>query len=86
MPGRLYYPYINHPTHLTLNLLLAVCVVSVYLPCLPLTGYLPICLPRLLPQDVYGQEIAKMRPVILREDPTGLFRTKYLSGLFELPY
>jgi hypothetical protein len=35
---------------------------------------------------VYGDQIRRMRPLILRQDPTGLFRTRTLSQIFDLPY
>jgi len=37
-------------------------------------------------QEVYGSQIDIIRPVVLRQDPTGLFRTKLLSDIFRLPF
>jgi hypothetical protein len=43
--------------------------------------------PEIVPyvKDVYGAQIAVARPVILRRDPQGVFRNKFLAELFELP-
>lgn len=37
-------------------------------------------------KEVYASQIEKVKPVILAQDPSGLFRTKFLSELFELPF
>ena len=37
-------------------------------------------------KEVYASQIEIMRPVILKQDPTGLFRTAFLSDVFQVPY
>lgn len=37
-------------------------------------------------QEVYASQIDIIRPVVLRQDPNGLFRTKLLSDIFRLPF
>lgn len=37
-------------------------------------------------QEVYAHQIQLIRPVVMRQDPIGLFRNKFLSELFDLPY
>lgn len=37
-------------------------------------------------QEVYAAQIDIIRPVVLKQDPTGLFRTRLLSDVFRLPY
>jgi hypothetical protein len=37
-------------------------------------------------QEVYASQIDIIRPVVLKQDPTGLFRTKLLSDVFRLPF
>lgn len=44
--------------------------------------------PEVIPyiKEVYAQQIDIIRPVVLKQDPTGLFRTKLLSDIFRLPF
>ena len=37
-------------------------------------------------QEVYAEQIELIRPVVMRQDPIGLFRNRFLSELFDLPY
>lgn len=37
-------------------------------------------------QEVYAEQIEIIRPVVLKQDPHGLFRTRLLSDIFRLPY
>lgn len=37
-------------------------------------------------QEVYAEQIKLIRPVVMRLDPIGLFRNKFLSEMFDLPY
>lgn len=37
-------------------------------------------------QEVYHEQIEMIRPVVMRIDPMGLFRNKFLSEVFDLPY
>jgi hypothetical protein len=37
-------------------------------------------------QEVYAEQIKLIRPVVMRQDPIGLFRNRFLSELFDLPY
>ena len=43
----------------------------------------PTCHP---PQEVYKSQIDMIRPVVMWMDPIGLFRNKFLSEMFDLPY
>lgn len=38
------------------------------------------------PQEVYADQINIVREVALKQDPSGLFRTKLLSDIFRLPF
>lgn len=37
-------------------------------------------------QDVYHEQIEMIHPVVMRIDPVGIFRNKFLSEMFDLPY
>ena len=42
-----------------------------------------------LPQytkDVMGHQLERVKEAVLKMDPSGLFRTQYLSEVFDLPY
>lgn len=43
--------------------------------------------PEMVPyvKEVYAEQIAIARPVILRRDPHGMFRNRFLAEMFELP-
>lgn len=47
----------------------------------------PAWVPEMVPyvKEVYAEQIAIARPVILRRDPSGMFRNGFLARLFELP-
>jgi hypothetical protein len=45
-----------------------------------------VCLFMPLLQTAMPQQLARIRDVVLRNDPTGMLRNRWLSQVFDLPY